>query len=87
MTSALWTVSSTNKNTTILTDKPPPLTDTYVPLPRTWVETTPKRCHQIKIMPFIQTGVTYSESAHPKTTTRYVYNMSLFLVARLLNRW
>jgi len=58
-----------------------------VPLPRTWVETTAKRCHQIKIMPFIRTGVPYSESAHPKTTTRYVYNMSLFLVARLLNRW
>ena len=38
-------------------------------------------------MPFIQTGSVHSESAHPKTTTRYVYNMSLFLVARLLNRW
>ncbi len=58
-----------------------------VPLPRTWVETTPKRCNQIKIMPFIQTGLTHSESANPKTTTRYVYNMSLFLVPRLLNRW
>jgi hypothetical protein len=38
-------------------------------------------------MPFIQTGLAHSESANPKTTTRYVYNMSLFLVPRLLNRW
>jgi hypothetical protein len=58
-----------------------------VPLPPTWVETTPKRCHQIKIMPFIQTGLAHTESGIQKTTKRYVYNMSLILVAHLLNRW
>jgi hypothetical protein len=47
----------------------------------------PKRCNQIKIMPFIHTSVAQSESASPKATTLYVYNMSLFLVACLLNRW
>jgi hypothetical protein len=47
----------------------------------------PKRCNQIKIMPFIQTCLTQSESASPKATTLYVYNVSLFLVACLLNRW
>ncbi len=38
-------------------------------------------------MPFIQTCLAQSESASPKATTLYVYNMSLFLVACLLNRW
>jgi hypothetical protein len=38
-------------------------------------------------MPFIQTCLAQSESASPKATTMYVYNMSLFLVACLLNRW
>ena len=47
----------------------------------------PKRCNQIKIMPFIQTSLAQSQSASPKATTLYVYNMSLFLVACLLNRW
>jgi hypothetical protein len=37
-------------------------------------------------MPFIQTGLAQSQSASPKATTLYVYNMSLFLVACLLNR-
>ena len=58
-----------------------------VPRPRTWVETTPTPCNQIKIMSFIQTGLAHSESGSQNTTTRYVYNMSLFLVARLLNIW
>jgi hypothetical protein len=47
----------------------------------------PKRCNQIKIMPFIQTGLAQSESASPKATTLYVYNMSLFRVVCLLNRY
>ncbi len=46
----------------------------------------PKRCNQIMIMPFIQTCLAQSESASPKATTLYVYNMSLFRVACLLNR-
>ena len=46
----------------------------------------PKRCNQIKIMPFIQTSFRASESARPKATALYVYDMSLFLVACLLNR-
>ena len=58
-----------------------------VPLPRTLVETTPTPCNQIKIMSFIQTGLAHSESGSQKTTTRYVYNMSIFLVSRLLNIW
>ncbi len=37
-------------------------------------------------MPFIQTCSAQSESASPKATTLYVYIMSLFLVACLLNR-
>jgi hypothetical protein len=37
-----------------------------VPLPPTWVETTPKRSHQIKIMPFIQTGLPHNESGSQK---------------------
>jgi hypothetical protein len=44
-----------------------------------------------KIMPFIQTSLAQSESASPKATTLYVYNMPLFRVALLhaclLNRW
>ena len=47
----------------------------------------PKRCNQIKIMPFIQTCLAQSESASPKATTLYVYTMSLFRVVCLLNRW
>ena len=47
----------------------------------------PKRCKQIKIMPFIQTSLAQSESASPKATTLYVHNMSLFLVACLLKSW
>jgi hypothetical protein len=31
-------------------------------------------------MPFIHTSLAQSESARPKATTMYVYNMSLFLV-------
>jgi hypothetical protein len=46
-----------------------------------------KRCNQIKIMPFIQTCLAQSQSASPKATMLYVHNMSLFLVACLLNRW
>ncbi len=46
-----------------------------------------KRCNQIKIMSFIQTCLSQSQSASPKATTLYVYNMPLFLVACLLNRW
>jgi hypothetical protein len=38
-------------------------------------------------MPFIQTSLAQSESASPKATTLYVCNLSLFLVACLLNRW
>jgi hypothetical protein len=38
-------------------------------------------------MPFIQTCLDQSESASPKATTLCVYNMSLFLVACLQNRW
>jgi hypothetical protein len=43
----------------------------------------PKRCNQIKIMPFIQT------SLRPKCKTEgyHAYNMSPFLVACLLKRW
>ena len=41
----------------------------------------------IRIMPFIQTSLAQSESASPEVTTLYVYNMSLFIVACLLNRW
>ena len=47
----------------------------------------PERCNQVKIMPFIQTSIGESQSAGPKAATRYVYNMSLFLVACLLDRW
>jgi hypothetical protein len=47
----------------------------------------PKRCNQIKIMPFIKASLAEGQSARPKATTLYVYNMSLFLVACLLNRW
>ena len=32
----------------------------------------PKRCNQIKIMPFIQTCLAQSQSASPKATTLYV---------------
>jgi hypothetical protein len=46
----------------------------------------PKWCNQIKIMPFIQTCLAQSQSASPKGTTLYVYNMSLYLVACLLNK-
>jgi hypothetical protein len=46
-----------------------------------------KQCKQINIMPFIQTSLAESESASPKATTLHVYNVSLFLVACLLNRW
>ena len=49
----------------------------------TWVATIPSDANQIKIMPFIQTSLAQSESASPKTTTLYVYNMSLFLIACL----
>ena len=38
-------------------------------------------------MPFIQTCLAQSQSASPKAATLYVYNMSLFLFACLLNRW
>jgi hypothetical protein len=38
-------------------------------------------------MQFIQIFLAQSESASPEATTLYVYNMSLFLVACLLNRW
>jgi hypothetical protein len=38
-------------------------------------------------MPFIQTCLAQSQRASPKATTLYVYNMSPFLVACLLNRW
>ena len=38
-------------------------------------------------MPFIHTSFGEGQSARPKATTLYVYNMSLFLVACLLNRW
>jgi hypothetical protein len=31
-------------------------------------------------MPFIHTSLTQNGSTRPKTTTMYVYNMSLFLV-------
>ncbi len=47
----------------------------------------PKRYNQIKIMPFIQTCLAQSQSASSKAITLYMYNMSLFLVACLLNRW
>ena len=47
----------------------------------------PKRCNQIKIMPFIQTSLAQSQSASPKATTLYLHNMWLFLVPCLLNRW
>ena len=47
----------------------------------------PKRCNQMKIMSFIQTSLAETESASPKSTTLYVYNMSFVLVACLLNRW
>jgi hypothetical protein len=46
----------------------------------------PNRCNQIKSMPFIHTFLAQSESARPQATTLYVYNMSLFLVACMLNR-
>jgi hypothetical protein len=38
-------------------------------------------------MPFIQTCLAQSESASPKATTLYVYNMSPILAACLLNRY
>jgi hypothetical protein len=38
-------------------------------------------------MPFIQTCLAQNESTSPKATTQYVYNMSLFVVDCLLNRW
>jgi hypothetical protein len=38
-------------------------------------------------MPFIQKCLAQSESASPKATKLYVCNMSLFVVACLLNRW
>jgi hypothetical protein len=44
-------------------------------------------CNQIKIMSFLQVSLDQSDSASPKATTLYVYNMSLYLVACLLNRW
>ena len=47
----------------------------------------PKWCNQIKRMRFIQTCLPQSESASPKDTALYVYNMSLFLVVCVLNRW
>jgi hypothetical protein len=47
----------------------------------------PKRCNQIEIMPFVHTSFRESESARPKATALYVYNMLLFLVTCLLNRW
>ena len=43
--------------------------------------------NQIKIMPFIQTSVAQSQSDSTKATTLYVFNMSLFLVVCVLNRW
>ena len=46
----------------------------------------PKRRNQIKIIQFIQTCLTQSKSARPKAATLYVYNMSLFLVACLLQQ-
>jgi len=46
-----------------------------------WVATT-----QRQIMQFIQTSLAPSESASPKATMLHVHNMSLFLVACLLNR-
>jgi high-affinity Fe2+/Pb2+ permease len=56
-----------------------------VKLALTWVATT--QSDAIKQRSFIQTCLTQSESASPKATTLYVYNMSLFLVACLLDRW
>ena len=47
----------------------------------------PNQFNQIKIMPFIQTSFTQRQSANPKATTLCVYNMSLFLVDCLINRW
>jgi hypothetical protein len=52
-----------------------------------WVATTQSDAIKTKIMPFIQTCLAQSQSASPKATALYVYNMSLFLVACLLNRW
>ena len=47
----------------------------------------PKRFDQVRIMPFIQTCLAQIQSASLKTTTLYVYNMSIFpVVDRLLNR-
>jgi hypothetical protein len=47
----------------------------------------PKRCNQIKIMPFIRTCFAQSESARPKANTLYTYSVSLFDVACLIIRW
>ena len=47
----------------------------------------PKRSNQIKIIPFIQTSLSQSQSVSPKDTTRNVYKMSFFLVACLPNKW
>ena len=47
----------------------------------------PKRCNQINIMPFIRTCLPQSQSVSLQAITMYVCNMSLYLVARLLNRW
>jgi hypothetical protein len=61
-----------------------------VKLALTWVPTTQSDAIK-KNMPFIQTSLAQSESASPKATTLYVYNMPLFRVALLhaclLNRW
>ncbi len=60
-----------------------------VKLTLVWVATThlvPRKCNQTKIMTFIQTFLAESESASPKATTLYVHNMSLFLVACLINK-
>jgi len=46
----------------------------------------PKQCDQIKIMPFIRTSLAQSENARPKANALYVYNVSLFLLACLLNK-
>jgi hypothetical protein len=43
--------------------------------------------NESQVMPVIQAYLAQSESASPKATTMYVYNMSLFLVTCLLNRW
>lgn len=51
-----------------------------------WTSPGPTVMQSNKIMPFIQTSLGEGQSARPKATTMYVYNMSLFLFVCLLNR-